>query len=164
MLATAIEPHLAAAFSSEPRGRTLPGQRRPRSPEPGFCLGRCFVLLPSQVGSREILISAGHHIPLDLVSCAGLADLVVEGRCLHIVQESLRTPDVIYEHHAAVSEIDSIETIGTNQPFYLFEPVTPVHARGFVRPVHTDDFDGDLACLSALSVFLVGRAYFSAFL
>ena len=128
------------------------------------CLGRCFALLPSQVGSRKILISADHHVALDLVGCAGLADLVVEGRCLHIVQESLRTPDVIYEHHAAVSEIDSIETIGTNQPFYLFEPVTPVHARGFVRPVHTDDFDGDLACPSPLSVFLVGRAYFSAFL
>jgi len=45
-------------------------------------------LLPSQVGSGEILISAGHHIPLDLVGCARLADLVVEAGSLGVLWQA----------------------------------------------------------------------------
>jgi len=58
------------------------------SPDRDFCLSRCFVLLPSQVGSGEILISAGHHIPLDLVGCARLADLVVEAGSLGVLWQA----------------------------------------------------------------------------
>jgi hypothetical protein len=119
-------------------------------------------LLPTQVGSGEILISADHHIALDLVGCAGLADLVVKAGSLGVLWQAPRVTQIVHEHYAAISEIDTIETIGANQPFYLFEPVTPVHGRGFVRPVDMDDFDGDrfARLLFFLLVSLISPPFF----
>ena len=163
MLATAIEPHLAAAFSSEPRGRTLARTTRPRPPEPGFCLGRCFVLLPTQVGSGEILISADHHIALDLVGCAGLADLVVEAGSLGVLWQAPRVTQIVHEHYAAISEIDTIETIGANQPFYLFEPVTrstdAVSCFPSTRMISTATSFACLRFLSSLLVVLISPPF-----